>query len=217
MKNANCSDESSFEMTISIIDADADTRQRLEGLTRAAGYHVDAYATASEFLARCPDDKPGVVLLDLCLPDMHGLEVQQLVAGKGCQHSVIFHTSLIDVPMIVQSIKRGAEDFLVKPCNESQLLEAIKQGTDSSQEKHKEKKIAAALHQRFALLSPREREVLEHVIAGRLNKQIAYDLGTCEQTIKVHRGNLMKKLQVKTFLELLHLADQAGITPKVAT
>ena len=217
MAIVNCSDKNSLEITLSIIDADANTRQRLMRLGKSAGYPVHAYASASEFLAHGSDDKPGVVLLDLCLPDLHGQEVQRLVSSCSLTQSIVFHTEIVDVPLIVQSIKMGVVDFLVKPCADNRLLEAIEQGKAISREKHKAKKQAAEMQQRFALLTPRENEVLEHVIVGRLNKQIAYDLGTCEQTIKVHRGNLMKKLQVKTFLELLHLAEKAGITPKVAT
>jgi FixJ family two-component response regulator len=145
MDIVKCSDESSVEVTLSIIDADADTRQRLMSLGKSAGYPVYTYATAREFLAHCSDDKPGVVLLDLCLPDLQGLEVQKFVSSRGFNHSIIFHTEIIDVPLIVQSIKRGALDFLIKPCAESRLLEAIEQGSAISQEKHKAKKQAAEL------------------------------------------------------------------------
>ena len=203
--------------TVSVVDSDTDTRHRIITLSKSAGYHVHAYGTAGEFLECCQNEKTGVVLLDLCLPDMHGAEVHQNMLTREINQSIIFHTEIIDVPIVVQSIKLGAVDFLIKPCADHQLLNAIDQGTALSLERFKAKNNAAELQRRFDRLSPREYEVLGHVVAGRLNKQIAYDLGTCEQTIKVHRVNLMKKLQVKTFLELLRLADRAGIPPTSAT
>ena len=209
--NGNILPLQSSNPPVSIIDADAEMRKNLLGFCQSAGYAVHAYGTAMEFFDHYDNDAPGCLVLDTCLPDMHGLEVQQKLNLMGLNLAIVFVSRCSKISLAVQAIKLGAVDYLPKPVNKKELLAAIAKGIAINREMSNAQAIGLEFKQRFALLSPREHEVFGHVIAGRLNKQIAFDLGVCEQTIKVHRTHLMHKLQVKTLLQLSRVADKAGM------
>ena len=188
----------------------------LRGLTRilnAKGYDIQAFASATDFIVRHDRSIPGCAILDVSMPDLDGLELQKVMNADGFERPVIFITGVGDIPTSVQAMKAGAIDFLTKPVKTADLLAAVALA---------EKKEAMALahridldsiNRRLSALTPREREVLTHVIAGRLNKQIAADLGTVEKTIKLHRGRMMHKLGVRTVADLVRLSERAGIQP----
>ena len=192
-------------------------RKSLVGLCHSAGYAAHAYGTAMEFFDHYDHDAAGCVVLDICLPDMHGLEVQQELILRGWNLAVLFVSRCSKISLAVQAIKMGAVDYLPKPVNDKELLAAIAKGIAMNWAIPNIQDEILEFKRRFALLSPREQEVFRHVIAGRLNKQIAFDLGVCEQTIKVHRSHLMHKLQVKTLLQLSRMADKAGMSPSISS
>lgn len=197
--------------TIFVVDDDAAVRRSLSRLLRSAGWNAEAFASAGELLQRAPISGPGCVLLDVQMPGMNGLELHERMAVVGIALPVVFLTGKGDIPMSVQAMKHGAVDFLVKPVEEAVLFQALddairRQATEASA-RHNRDGITA----RLALLSAREREVLERVLQGRLNKQIAYDLGIAEKTVKAHRGRVMEKMQAHTVAELVHLCDTVGL------
>jgi RNA polymerase sigma factor (sigma-70 family) len=198
-----------------IVDDDGEMRKSLVGLVNSAGYQAEAYATASEFLSRHSHDAPSCVVLEAQLPDMNGLQIQEELSRQGSNLPIVFLSGHGSIAMSVRAIKAGAVNFFSKPCPHQELLAAIAEGIAQNREARLARAKTAELHRCFASLSPREREVLRHILAGRLNKQIAADLGTSEQTIKVHRGHLMTKLHVKSLIELAHLAEKASILPIV--
>ena len=198
-------------VTLFVVDDDASVRRSLTRLLRSAGWDVEEFATANAFLERAPSAEPGCVLLDVQMPGMNGLELQERMIEAGLFLPVVFLSGKGDIPMSVHAMKQGAVDFLVKPVEENVLFQAIdeaikRQASEASIRHHRDSILA-----RLTLLSDREREVLERVIQGRLNKQIAYDLGIVEKTVKAHRGRIMEKMQAHTIAELVHLCDRAGI------
>lgn len=197
--------------TVFVVDDDASVRRSLMRLLRSMGWNVEAFATADDFLQRAPVDAPGCALLDVQLPGMSGLELHERMAKAGIRLPVVFLTGKGDIPMSVHAMKHGAIDFLVKPVEEAQLFQALdhavaRQAAEAGRWLQRERILA-----RLALLSEREREVLEQVLEGRLNKQIAYDLGIAEKTVKAHRGRVMEKMEAHTVAELVHLCDFVGI------
>jgi FixJ family two-component response regulator len=203
--------------TVFVVDDDASVRRSLMRLLRSMGWNVEAFATADDFLQRAPGDAPGCALLDVQLPGMSGLELHERMAEAGIRLPVVFLTGKGDIPMSVRAMKHGAVDFLVKPVEEAQLFQALDQAvacqaTEAGTWLQRDRILA-----RLALLSEREREVLEQVLEGRLNKQIAYDLGIAEKTVKAHRGRVMEKMEAHTVAELVHLCDLVSIRfPPVA-
>ena len=196
---------------IYLVDDDVGVLQGLHRLLHAAGFEARCFSSAEEFLAGHDPSIPSCVILDMCLPKWTGLAVQEIVANADGTCPVIFLTGKSDIATSVCAMKAGAVDFLTKPVQEEALLQAIAraQALDSAaRRRHEEQR---AIHQRLEQLSPRERQVLAHVVAGRRNKQIAADLGTVEKTIKVHRGRMMSKLGARHVVELVRLADRAGI------
>jgi len=197
--------------TIFVVDDDAAVRRSLTRLLRSAGWSAEAFASAGELLERAPICGPGCVLLDVDMPGISGLELQERMIDAGIFLPVVFLSGKGDIPMSVQAMKHGAVDFLVKPVEEAILFQALEQAI------RRQAAEAAVRHQRdsimarLALLSDREREVLELVLKGRLNKQIAYDLGIVEKTVKAHRGRIMEKMEARTIAELVHMCDTAGI------
>ncbi len=198
--------------TVFIVDDDLSVLKSLGRLIRSAGFHVAAFCSANEFLGRPKDDVPGCMVLDMQMPDLNGFGLQQMLSASGQGLPIIFLTGHGDIPMSVQAIKAGAVDFLTKPCEDEKLLAAIAQAITIDTEARRVQAHGAELQHRFSSLTQREREVCCHVVAGRLNKQIAYDLGTCEQTIKVHRMRIMEKLRVRSLAELVTLAGEAGLS-----
>jgi FixJ family two-component response regulator len=197
---------------IFLIDDDASARKGVTRLLRAAGHEVLAFGSAREFLGSPHHDGPGCIVLDIRMPELSGLELQEQLVRAQHRLPIIFITGHGDIPMSVQAIKKGAIDFLTKPVEREQLLAAIRQALDQDRAARSEHKELSELRQRLDLLTLREREVFSFVIAGLLNKQIASELTLTEATVKVHRGRLMEKLQVMSVAELVTLAHKAGIS-----
>jgi len=197
--------------TVFVVDDDAAVRRSMMRLLRSAGWNAEAFASAGDFLERAPITGPGCVLLDVNMPGMTGLELQDRMAVAGITLPVVFLTGKGDIPMSVRAMKHGAVDFLVKPVEEEDLFQALELAIRRQADEAAGRRQRDSILARLALLSDREREVLERVIQGRLNKQIAYDLGIVEKTVKAHRGRIMEKMQAHTIAELVHLCDTAGI------
>jgi FixJ family two-component response regulator len=197
--------------TVFLVDDDAGVLKALSRLLRAKGYDVRPFASAEEFLEGHDAAVAGCAVFDVAMPGLDGLALQQVFAAGGKQRPVIFLTGKGDIEQSVRAMKAGAVDFLTKPVRDKDLLDAIARAEQQDAGTRQTGAEVAAIEAKIATLTPREREVLAHVIAGRLNKQIAGDLGTVEKTIKVHRGRMMEKLGVRTIVDLVRLAEKAGI------
>jgi FixJ family two-component response regulator len=198
--------------TVFIVDDDPSVLKALSRLMRTKGYDARSYASPQEFLANHDATVPGCAIFDVSMPSIDGLELQQALTASGVQRPVIFITGKGDIPMTVRAMRAGAVDFLTKPLRNEELLRSIARAEQQDAIFRRASAELAAIHARIATLTPREREVLAHVVAGRLNKQIAYDLGTAEKTIKFHRSAMLKKLGVRSIAGLVRMAEKAGIT-----
>jgi FixJ family two-component response regulator len=198
--------------TIFIVDDDASFRNAVARLVRAGGYAVETFASASEFLQSARTDVPGCVLLDLQMPGPSGLDVQSALARSENPLPIIFLTGHGDIPTSVHAMRGGADDFLTKPVKKEVLFPALERALARDAQERGRRVRRRELRVRFDTLTPREREVLTHVLRGQLNKQIAADLAAAERTIKAHRANLMAKLQVQSVAGLAHLAHEAGFS-----
>jgi FixJ family two-component response regulator len=199
--------------TVYVVDDEPATLKAVGRLLRAAGWSVAPFASPEEFLAKLDPAAPGCLVLDMSMPKLSGLEVQQALETRGCALPVVFLTGRSDVPSSVKAMKRGAADFLTKPVDEMDLLAAVGRAVERDASARKDRAEVAAVRERLATLTPREREVLERVISGKLNKQIAAELGTAEKTVKVHRGRVMEKTGAASVADLVRLAQRAGIRP----
>ncbi len=199
--------------TVFVVDDYAPVRSAVSRLLRAAAFAVAAFASPEEFLAQYDPHTPGCLVLDLDMPAVNGLELQRILARKGSVLPIIFLTGHGDIPKSVQAMKRGAIDFLTKPVNDENLLAAARAAIEKDRALRREQTDLSEIRARLATLTPREREVLEHVVTGKLNKQIAGDLGTVEQTVKVHRARVMQKMRVQSVAELVRLTERCGISP----
>ncbi|HRZ37210.1 MAG TPA: response regulator transcription factor [Candidatus Paceibacterota bacterium] len=202
------------DATIFVVDDDASMRKSLLWLLRSAGWHAEAYASAEEFLARPPFIGTGCLVLDVRMPHLTGPDLRDRLAA--CQSSlpIIFLTGHGDVPTGVDAMKKGAVDFLLKPVDDQVLLQAVQRAVEQHQRAQGHAREMGIIRERLARLSAREREVLEYVIAGCLNKQIADALGIAQKTIKIHRGRVMEKMEVSSVAGLVHLCETAGIAPR---
>ena len=198
--------------TVFVVDDYAPVRSAVSRLLRAAGFAMAAFASPEEFLAQYDPHTPGCLVLDLDMPAVHGLDLQRILATKGSVLPIIFLTGHGDIPKSVQAMKRGAIDFLTKPVNDENLLAAVRAAIEKDRALRREQTKLSEIRARLATLTPREREVLEHVVTGKLNKQIAGDLGTVEQTVKVHRARVMQKMRVQSVAELVRLTERCGIS-----
>jgi FixJ family two-component response regulator len=197
--------------TIFVVDDDAAFRNAIERLLRAGGYCVQTFASAAEFL-KVRVDAPGCVLLDLHMPGLSGLDLQGALARSENPLPIVFLTGHGDIPSSVRAIQAGAEDFLTKPVRKAVLFAAVERALARNAQERQQRARQRELRALFETLTPREREVLTHVLSGQLNKQIAMEVEASERTIKAHRANLMAKLKVQSVAELAHLAHEAGIT-----
>ncbi|HEV2897273.1 MAG TPA: response regulator [Pseudaminobacter sp.] len=188
-----------------LVDDDERIRMSLTRLLSTAGYVVRSYASAEDFLSHHDPAIPGCAVVDLSLPGMDGLGIQQTLVSSQVKRPIIFVTGYGDIPTSVRAMKAGAVDFLTKPVEASALLSAVVHALDRDVETRREGERKQTVEKRLAILTPRERQVLAHVAAGRLNKQIAGDLGTVEKTIKVHRARMMRKMEVRTVADLVRL------------
>ncbi len=197
--------------TVFVVDDYAPLRSAISRLLRAAGFAVAAFASPEKFLAQYDPHTPGCLVLDLDMPAVHGLELQRILATKGSVLPIIFLTGHGDIPKSVQAMKRGASDFLTKPVNDKDLLAAVRVAIERDALARREQAKLSEICARLDTLTPREREVLEHVVAGKLNKRIAGDLGVTEATIKMHRARVMAKMKVQAVADLVRLAERCGI------
>jgi FixJ family two-component response regulator len=195
-----------------IVDDAQEVRMALSRLLTAAGFAVRAFESAGRFLDEHDPEAPGCLLLDVCMPGLSGLELQRTLVGSPFARPIVFLTGQGDIPSSVLAMKAGAVDFLTKPIEDTRLLAAIEDALRRDATQRQERAIRYMIQQRFRRLTPRERQVMALVIRGRLNKQIAADLGTGEKTIKVHRARVMSKLVVRSVAELVQLGARVGIT-----
>ncbi len=200
--------------TVFVVDDDVAVLKSLSRLLRSARLAVATFSSPREFLDRHDPNAPGCLVLDVAMPGLNGLELQQNLIARGHELAIIFLTGHGDIPMTVKAIKHGAVDFLTKPVDHDDLLKAVRAAIEKDRLQRQSCAEVAEIRQCLAALTPREREVLEHVIAGRLNKQIAADLGTVEKTIKVHRARVMEKMKAHSVAELVRLAGRAGVAGK---
>jgi len=197
--------------TVFVVDDYAPGRRSISRLLRAAGFAVTAFASAEEFLTRYDPQTSGCLVLDLAMPAVSGLELQGILADRGSLLPIIFLTAYGDIPKSVQAMKGGASDFLTKPVNDEDLLVAVRAAIEKHRALRREQAELSEIRARLATLTPREREVLEYVVAGKLNKQIAGELGTVEQTVKIHRAHVMQKMRVQSVAELVRMTERCGI------
>lgn len=199
------------DAVVSVVDDDPSVLRSLRRLLTAHGLDVETYSSATAFLASPRRACAGCLVLDVRLPDLNGLELQRVLAARDQELPVVFITGHGDIPMSVRAMKAGAIDFLTKPFTEQALLEAITVALQESRARMAAGQEAAEITQRFSSLSGREVEVMREVVAGRLNKQIAADLGIAVRTVKLHRARISAKLGVRAVADLVRLAERAGI------
>ncbi len=208
---------SAASITIFIVDDEPPVVRALDRLLRAAGYEVRGFLSSRAFLEQHDPAIPGCAILDIAIDGMNGFELQRLLADSRCERPVVFLTGRGDIPMSVRAMRAGAVSFLTKPVNGEELLDAVRHALEKDRQTREARGRLIAIERRLATLTPREREVLKHVVSGRLNKQIAADLGTAEKTVKVHRGRMMEKMRIRSVAELVRICDQAGVAPITIT
>ena len=198
--------------SILLIDDDPEFRDSVARLLRTVGLHTREFSSVPDFLKADPPEGPTCLVLDVRMPGRSGLELQRDLVAANRQVPIIFITAYADVPMTVQAMKGGALEFLTKPFRDQDLLDAVEAGLARDRARRESERAVAALRERFDTLSSRERDIMLHVVAGRLNKQIANDIGIAESTVKVHRTNLMRKMKARSLPELGRMADILNVT-----
>lgn len=197
---------------IYLVDDDPSVLKALGRLLGSEGYRVEAFVCPEAFLSGYDPEQAGCLLLDLTMPGLSGMEVQQRLNKSGGHLPIVFLSGQGDIPIAMRAIKAGAMDFLTKPILDEELFTAIRSALAKNAVDHLSRVELASIQDCLALLTPREREVLKQVVAGKLNKQIAAELGTVEKTIKVHRARVMQKMQAKSLVELVRLAERIGLS-----
>jgi FixJ family two-component response regulator len=197
-----------------VVDDDVSVRESLELLIRTAGWKPETFASAQEFLSRPRVPVPSCLVLDVSLPDLNGLDLQRRIAADRIDMPIIFITGYGDVPMTVRAMKAGAVEFLTKPFGDEELLSAIRQAIERSQAALGEAEELRALRDRYATLSRREREVMELVVSGLLNKQVGGELDISEITVKAHRGRVMRKMNAHSLADLVTMAARLHLPPR---
>jgi FixJ family two-component response regulator len=200
--------------TVFIIDDDRGMRQSIQDLVESVGLHAESFATGGEFLNRKRTNDPSCLVLDIRLPQMSGLDFQRQLAEAGMQIPIIFVTAHGDVPMSVRALKSGAVEFLTKPFRDQDLLDAIQQALQRDRAAQEQQAEIHDLQERYGALTARERQVMALVVSGMLNKQIASEIGASEATVKIHRGNVMRKMQAGSVVDLVRMADKLKLSPR---
>jgi len=200
-----------------VVDDDQSVRQGLRRLCKSAGYPAEMFASAEDYLAREIFEGPICLVLDVRMPGLKGLDLQREVELRGACEQIVFITGHGDVPTCTRAMKNGAVDFLTKPFDDTELIEAVKRGLSRARESLQKRAERRAARNRIDQLTPREFEVLRFVIIGLLNKQIAAELNTAEKTIKVHRGRVMQKLGLASVPDLVRFSQRAGVSPADAS
>jgi FixJ family two-component response regulator len=202
---------SETDAVVFVVDDDAPMRESLKNLIRSVGLQVELFASAQEFLRSKRPNLPSCLVLDVRLPGLSGLDLQKRTGDAGIEIPIIFITGHGDIPMSVRALKAGAVEFLTKPFRDQDLLDAIQQALERDRTVRDQRAALEELRSRFASLTSREREVMKLVVAGLLNKQIGAELGTSETTVKIHRHQVMEKMEAGSLPELVRMADRLGI------
>lgn len=201
------------QSTVFVVDDDPSVLKSLDRILRSMGFAVEIFDSPRLFLDRCDLGRPGCVLLDLAMPHISGIDVQQHLLNAGSLLPVVFLSGAGNIPVSVSAMKAGAVSFLVKPVNDDELAEAIAAALERNQRLRTDREERELIVNRYLTLTAREKEVMHNLLCGKLNKQIAYELGIVEKTVKVHRARVLAKLQVRSLVKLFELATRAGIHP----
>jgi FixJ family two-component response regulator len=196
---------------IAIVDDDASVREGLQSLIRSAGWRVETFASAQDFLGRRGAEPPSCLILDLQLPGLSGLDLQKQMAEIRLEIPIVFLTGHGNIPASVQAMKAGAVEFLTKPLDEQKLLQAIQEAIERDRRRRQQHAEMRELRERYESLTAREQQVMQEVVSGRLNKQIAAELNITEFTVKIHRGHVMRKMRADSLADLVRMAESLGI------
>ena len=198
---------------IAIVDDDLSVREGLSSLIRSAGWRVETFASAQEFLARPRAETPSCLVLDLQMPGLSGLDLQKRMGAVGLEIPIVFLTGHGNIPASVQAMKAGAVEFLTKPFDDQELLRAVQEAIERDRRTRKQHADLRELQDRYESLTAREREVMQQVVSGLLNKQVAAELNIAEYTVKIHRGRVMRKMHADSLADLVRMAESLGIRP----